>query len=249
MSHALEALEALDDWFFDWLARHKRWNPGPGWNNYQAGSDDVFEPWVMAFARERVFESEAHHASQVMASEESRYPEHHLPRLLALIRVARSRQASSAGPSTAPSSADCDYRRRAGAAALDHWDRLDEEGRQAYRDEARRASAPGIHPKLVEALAQQIAAEDAGRVEWLDAKGPTLDGLLSIRRHSEGGPVSASSHLIPTRPNLGPAQEAIAQAQADASRNAQLNRLAKLQQTQPPKPAEPATPHPTKEAS
>ena len=222
------------EWFEGWLDQHRSWNPGPGWNSFAAG-ENPFVPWLVAFVRNGVTEAEAEAASCELAAGEPSYPEHHLHRLLGIIRQARS---ASVGPVPPPApwqaAADAETARRDEVSALvdAEWARLDQPAREHWRRKVREV-APGAQriAAYLEAMAKQAHAETVRpELRLLDPDGfPEfiLDALRRDATRPDPGERRVAPPPIP--PKLTPEQERAARERADVKRRDVLAQLEAMQ--------------------
>jgi hypothetical protein len=82
-------------WFPSWLKEHQAINPHREFSNYEApGFDVVYAGWIRAFDARGIDYDQAIDASERMQAQDKReiYPEHHLPRIIALAETSKARE-------------------------------------------------------------------------------------------------------------------------------------------------------------
>ena len=231
-----------DFWFFHWLGRHKALNRSAGWKVFEAEGDDVYGIWADEFGRLGVTEAEADAASHRMAREPSRFPEHHLGRLVALVREARAERDTAAARADRDELAERDAQAKAEFAdARAGWDRLPAAERDSrIRTIAGRYSGVASSRRLVERWAID---------EWRGVKLPDPAGFAASSR-AEPTPTRPPASAA-TPPTLSPERERELIERTAATRRAMLAQLRTLQDRQPAPQhvsAEPTNTHPTSAA-
>lgn len=196
------------EWFRPWLARHKVRNPHQRFAAYEAGSDLVYQGWVLAFAEERVTRGEATLASKVLqrrVEEKGLFPEHHLAKILAIVRERRAARAEAervAARAAAQAEAATDRNGRAATLARYEaaWQILAAEQRGPFLDEAR-AEYPALwrFPAVIEAIA---CSAWAGQFVPAPATPAPAIAPRATHRPADAGPRDLGAALAIHRPAL-----------------------------------------------